>query len=160
MFKSHPFPLKLVLKCGLFIGILDILAAFIDYFIATGKGPEGVLKFIASGVFGMDAFSGGTGMILCGLLFHFIIAYAFTIFFFWLYPRVRLASHQPVLFVVIYALFMWAVTHLVIMPLSKVPLENRIDLQFWKIIKANLILLFMICLPLTLIARRYFKKEA
>lgn len=149
-----------IIFAGLLVGTLDIAAAFIDYYSATGKGPEGVLKFIASGVFGMDAFSGGAGMILAGLLFHFIIAVGFTIFYFWLYAKVKFLSGKPIVFILLYAFFMWAVTHLVVMPLSKVPLEGRTDLELWKIIKANLILIFMICVPLTLMARKCFPEKS
>ena len=155
MDTHYKLPIKLILKAGLLVGSLDILAAFIDYYLATGRGPAGLLKFIASGVFGMEAFSGGTSMILLGLLFHFIIAFAFTVFYYWLYSRVKFVAQQPVVFAVLYAIFMWVVTHLVVMPLSNVPLNGRTDLQFWKIVKANLILIFMICVPLTLMARKY-----
>ncbi|HEY2727215.1 MAG TPA: hypothetical protein VGI61_08585, partial [Parafilimonas sp.] len=65
----------------LLAGTLDILAAFADYYIATRRGPEGVLRFIASGVFGKDAFTGASLMIWLGLFFHFVIAFALTIFF-------------------------------------------------------------------------------
>lgn len=159
MKSPDKLPFNLILKVGFLVGSLDIIAAFIDYYIATGKGPSGVLKFIASGVFDIDAFSGGTGMLLAGLLFHFTIAFAFTVFYFWLYARITFVSRQPVIFVIVYAFFMWAVTHLVVMPLSHVPLEGRTDLQFWKIIKANLILIFMICVPLALMARKYYQKK-
>lgn len=160
MKNHHKLSFNFILKAGLLVGSLDIIAAFIDYYIATGKDPGGVLKFIASGVFGIEAFSGGIGMILWGLLFHFIIAFAFTAFYFWLCPRVKFVAQQPVVFAVIYALFIWMVTHLVVMPLSNVPLNGRTDLQFWKIAKANLILIFMICVPLTLMARKYYQRQS
>jgi hypothetical protein len=63
-----------ILKAGLIVGTLDILAAFIQYAIKTGKNPTVVLKFIASGVFGKEAFNGGTMMNVYGLIFHFVIA--------------------------------------------------------------------------------------
>ena len=160
MDTHYKLPIKLILKAGLLVGSLDILAAFIDYYLATGRGPAGVLKFIASGVFGMEAFSGGTSMILLGLLFHFIIAFAFTVFYYWLYSRVKFVAQQPFMFAVLYAIFMWVVTHLVVMPLSNVPLNGRTDLQFWKIVKANLILIFMICVPLILMARKYDEQQS
>ena len=160
MDNHFKLPVTVILKAGLLVGSLDILAAFIDYYIATGKGPAGVLKFIASGVFGMEAFSGGTSTILLGLLFHFVIAFAFTIFYFWLYSTVKFVGQQPVIFAVLYAIFMWVATHLVMMPLSNVPLNGRTDLQFWKIAMANLILIFMICVPLILMARKYDEQQS
>lgn len=159
MNKIINFPLTLILKAGFLVGTLDILAAFADYYLLTGKGPDGVLRFIASGMFGAEAFSGGTAMMVWGLIFHFIIAYAFTILYFWLYSQLKFVSKHPLLFAILYAFFMWAVTHLMVMPLSMLSLENRRDLQFLKIIKATAILFFMICVPLSLIARKYFEKK-
>ena len=80
--SKSPGPLKVILVAGLVAGTLDILAAFVQTYINTRKGPDIVLKYIASGVFGRkEAFGGGDSMIIWGLLFHFIIAMAFAAFF-------------------------------------------------------------------------------
>ena len=146
---------QLIFFSGLLVGSLDIFAAFIDYYIATGKGPQGVLKYIASGVFGMKAFKDGSSMLIWGLFFHFVIAFGFTFLYFGLYQKVKLVSAQPVLFAIIYAIFMWAVTTQVVMPLSNVPNANPGKLLNWKVLKAIGILLVAISIPLTLIARKY-----
>jgi hypothetical protein len=46
MTKNQYASIKTIIYAGLLAGALDILAAFADYYIATGKGPEGVLRFI------------------------------------------------------------------------------------------------------------------
>ncbi|HVE60655.1 MAG TPA: hypothetical protein VNA26_02470, partial [Chitinophagaceae bacterium] len=79
---------SMILKAGLLVGTLDILAAFLDYYISTNKNPLNVFTFIASGVFGKKAFTGGSSMIILGAVFHFIIALAFTLFFFYRFPDV------------------------------------------------------------------------
>jgi DNA segregation ATPase FtsK/SpoIIIE-like protein len=77
-----------IIKAGLIVGTLDILSAFLYYFIRTGdKNVFIVLKAVAGGLFGKKAFSGGNEMLIAGLILHFIIAFAFTIFFFWLFPK-------------------------------------------------------------------------
>lgn len=157
MRTNNKVPLKLILLSGLLVGSLDILAAFVNYYIATGKGPEGVLKYIASGVFGMEAFNGNTGMLGWGLLFHFLIAFSFTFFYFWVYRNLNFASAHPVVFAILYAIFMWAVTTKVVIPLSNVPKVGSTGLPVWRVVKAITILIFMICLPLTIIARTYFR---
>ncbi len=49
-----------IIKAGLIVGTLDILSAFIYYFIKTGdKNVFVVLRAVASGLFGKAAFSGG-----------------------------------------------------------------------------------------------------
>jgi len=75
-----------ILQAGILIGTLDIVSAFIYYFFKTGQKNEfNVLKYVASGIFVKEAFSGGNNMIIAGLVLHNIVAFAFTIFFFLLF---------------------------------------------------------------------------
>ncbi len=145
-----------ILLSGLLVGTLDITAACTDYYIATGKGPAGVLRYVASGVFGQDAFSGGDSMGVWGLFFHYIIAFSFTIFFFWLYPRIKLMTEYPILTAIIYGVFMWIITARIIVPLSNTPKGTFV---WWKAIKAAAILIVMIGLPLSFIGRKHFSKK-
>lgn len=144
-----------IIYTGLLVGSLDIAAAFVDYYIATGNGPAGVLRFIASGVFGSAAFTGSNVMLLWGLMFHYMIAFGFTILFFWVYPRVRFMATYPLITVVLYGIFIWMVTALVIVPLSNTSAQ---PMAFWKTVKAILILIFMISLPLMYAARWKHRK--
>ncbi|WP_257667020.1 hypothetical protein [Parapedobacter tibetensis] len=143
--------IKIILLAGLLVGSLDIIAACVDYYIATGNGPAGVLRYIASGVFGDQAFTGSSAMIVWGLSFHYVIAYSFTILFFWLYPRIKFMATNPVATAVLYGISMWIITALIIVPLSSTP---PLPFVFWKAVKAVLILIFMISLPLAFIAKR------
>lgn len=149
----------MLLLAGLLVGSLDILAAFTDYYIATGKGPEGVLRYIASGVFGKEAFTGGSSMIFWGLFFHFVIAYSFTVLYYWLYPRVKFISKYPIITAFLYGIFMWIVTTKIVVPLSNVT-SSSASFHFWKALKAVMILVVMISIPLTIIIRMHFKKWA
>lgn len=148
---------KTILFAGLFAGSLDILSAFIDYYIKSGKGPEGVLRYVASGVFGSEAFSGSDVMMLWGLLFHYIIAFSFTIFFFWLYPRLNFFHRNIILTAIVYGIFVWMVMNLVVVPLSNTP---KSPFSLPKAIKAALILICMIGLPLSVILKKYLKKTS
>jgi hypothetical protein len=143
-----------ILLAGFVAGTLDILAAFTQFYINTGKNPLIILNYIASAAFGKElAYAPSAGMQWAGLGFHYVIAYALTIFFFWLYPRWHALSRSVALTAVAYGLFAWCVTALVIVPLSfigKFPSNPK------NIAIAILILIFMIGLPLTLMARRYY----
>ena len=152
--SSKRYIIKLLVLSGLVVGTLDISAACIDYYIFTNKGPETLLRFIASGVFGNVAFTGSNWMVFWGLFFHYTIAFSFTFLFYILFTRWRIFRAQPVITAILYAVFMWAVTTQIILPLSNVPPRTNV-LPFWKIMKAILILLFMISVPLTLIMNRY-----
>ena len=59
-----------IIKAGLLVGTLDILAAFLNYYITTGnKDVFTVLRYIASAVFGRAAFAGGVNSVVAGLFF-------------------------------------------------------------------------------------------
>lgn len=148
--------IKAVFFAGFLVGTLDIIAAFVDYYIITANGPAGVLRFIASGVFGNEAFKGSSIMIWWGLFFHYLIAFGLTGFFFWLYSRIKSMAEYPVSTAIVYSIFMWIVTTQVIMPLSNTP---PMPFEYWKAVKAILILLFMMGLPLSFIAKRQFNPE-
>jgi hypothetical protein len=147
---------RTVILAGLIAGSLDILSAFTDYYIRTGKGPEGVLRFIASGVFGKDAFTGDSIMIWLGLLLHFVIAFAFTTVFFILYPRVKFLHISIILTAFIFGMFAWLIMNLVVVPLSNTP---KIPFNPIYAIKAMLILICMIGLPLSSRALKSYQSQ-
>jgi hypothetical protein len=143
--------LALVLKSTLLVGTLDILAAAIQYYLKTGNGPAPVLKFIASGVFGPEAFSGGDIMIFYGLLFHYLIAFSFTLFFFAIsitFPKILKAR---VLTGIVYGTLVWIIMNLLVVPMSNAP-EG--DFQWLTAGVGILILIVCVGLPLSFIASR------
>jgi hypothetical protein len=147
-------PGKAVLIAWLVAGTLDIAAASIQFYLRTGKGPAPVLRYIASAFFGPEALKGGTTMAATGLLFHYIIAFLFTLFFFWLYPRVGIARKNIFVSGLLYGVFVWIIMNLVIVPMSRVPTA---DWTFKKVSISMLILMFCIGLPIALICARYYK---
>lgn len=151
--KSTRNLFQTILVSGFLVGALDILTALADYYIMTGKNPAAVLKFIASGVFGKSAFTGGGIMIALGFLFHFIIAFSFTILFFSLYPSLRFMSKNRMVTGVSYGVFIWVIMNLAVLPMSNTPPLNR---TFFSVLKSILILVVMIGLPLSFIAFRFY----
>jgi uncharacterized membrane protein YagU involved in acid resistance len=144
-----------IITAGAIVGTLDIVAAAIYFFQATGSNPLNVLKYVASGVFGMAAFSGGNMMYLYGIILHFIIAFAFTIFFFWLFPRVKFFSQNKILAGIIYGVFVWMVMNLVVVKLSNVP-RQPFDIVGAMI--TMIILIACIGIPLSYMANAFYKK--
>ncbi len=153
---TQKLQVRIVLLSWLLVGTLDICSAFIDYYIATGKNPLNVLTYIASGAFGKSASSGGWGMILTGLFFHYFFALCFTLLFFWLYPRIDLLSKNRIVTGIVYGIFIWLVMNLVVVQLSSAPHRPINAIKISKAIKAVLILIFMIGLPLSFVAYKYF----
>ena len=76
--------ITILLTC-LLTGTSDAIAALL---ISYKIPPAIIFKFIASGWFGKQAMLGGIGMVLCGLIFHYLIATIFSIVLFQLYPAV------------------------------------------------------------------------
>lgn len=60
-------------------------------------------------------------------------------------------ANNPIWTAIVYGIFMWVTTVLIIVPLSSAP---PIPFVFWKAVKAIIILIFMISLPLGIIAKR------
>ena len=150
---------KTVLLSGLLVGTLDIAAAFIDVYISSGKNPLVVLNYIASGAVGKSAFAGGIGIQLLGLFLHYIIAFAFTVLFFWLYANNKLPAKNRVVTGIIYGIFIWVVMNLIVIKLSYIPYAPLSAMKPLKVLKASLILIGMIGLPLSFIAYNDLKKE-
>jgi hypothetical protein len=153
---ANPNAPKAILTAGLVAGTLDILAAFTQFYIRTGKNPLVILKYIASGVFGKEALSGGTAVMIWGLVFHYMIAFGATLFFFWVYPRLKFMAVNKWATAVVYGLFIWVVTNLVIVPLS---LIHKFPSNPVQSVIGALILIVMIGLPLTFIIGNYYSKK-
>ncbi len=146
-------PVTAILLTGFTAGLLDITAACTQYFIKTGKGPGNVLRYVASGVFGKEAFTGGTTMAAWGLLFHFLIAFGLTIFFYWLYPRVTWIGKHKVVAGLLYGIFAWLITTQVIVTLSRI---GHQPIVFSKALTAVLILMCCIGLPISLMINKHY----
>ena len=136
---------------GLLVGTLDITVAGIQFYIKTGKSPTGVLRYVASGAFGPEAFSGSSVMLLWGLIFHFMIAMTFTFLFFFLVENLPILSRQKIPFAIIYGIFMWAAVRFIVIPFSRItpPAFNLKNIAI-----AVSILIICISVPLTIIAEK------
>lgn len=134
---------------GLIVGTLDITAAFIKYYLETGKNPLFIFKYIASGVLGSEAFSTGMPAILLGLFLHYGIALSFTIVFCVIYHRLPIISKYKVLSGIFFGFSIWVIMNFLIVPLSNTP---KGEFKAGNAIKELLILIGMIGLPLPFLA--------
>jgi len=113
--------LPAILTAGLIAGTLDISAAMIKFFIERGKGPEPIFRYIASGLFGSDAFTGSQAFVIWGIAFHFLIAMSFTFIFLALYPFVSKFIRNWFVLGIVFGVVTWVVMNLIVVPLSNVP---------------------------------------
>jgi hypothetical protein len=143
--------LKLIIKAGLIVGTLDIIAAFLSFYFKTGKNVTIVLKYIASAVFGKSAMTGGDLMVLAGLLFHYLIAFIFTIFFALIFNKLWKWFQHILLIAIIYGVFIWLLMNFLIVPNSQ---ASQIPFSWATGITNCLILIVCIGFPLTYIFRK------
>jgi hypothetical protein len=119
--KSTGF-FKSVLLTGLFVGLMDLISALVTQWAHTGKYADKMLNYIAGGALGIKtALAGGNGVQLLGLFFHFFIAFSFTLFFFWIFPRVLFLAYNKYLIGYLYGIFVTLVMGQIVVPLSRLP---------------------------------------
>jgi len=133
---------------GVIAGALDGTAAV----VFLGKmNAAAVFKFVASGVFGKAAFSGGTGIVVWGVVFHFFIALCWAAAYFCAYPRLPFLQKNKWVSGVLYGVFVWLFMNLLVVPLSQAP-QGNFTLE--SVSKNMVILIFCIGLPIAWMAER------
>ena len=161
---------------ALLVGTLDIIAANVQFYINTDRGsklkltgtddpvslvtyvthggPDRIFKYISKAVF--DPTTHDKLLIIWGVVFHYMIAFLFTVFLFVIYPVMLRWLKNKLIVGLVYGFFIWAVMNLAVVPLSKI---GKFPADVKQAIVAELILTFMIGLPIALIAHRYFSKK-
>jgi hypothetical protein len=147
---------RALLLTGLLAGTLDAASASTQFFLTTGRSPALVWKYVASAVFGPPAMKGGAGMVLLGLLFHYVIAFSFSYLYFRLYPRIPLLSRSPWLSGFLYALFVWVVTNLLLVPMTRV---HQFPFSLKGILIGAGILVIAIGIPISLMVHNFYSKK-
>lgn len=147
---------RALLFTGLLAGTLDITAATIHFLSLGGKDPVRILLYIASAVFGEAAYEWGAIMPVLGLMFHYIIAFCWATLFFLMYPKMPVLSKNKYISGVVYAVLVWLVMNLIVVPLSNV---QRAPFDLTRALVGMGILMIAIGLPISLMAHRYYQKH-
>lgn len=145
---------KLLVVAWLLVGTLDLLAAFLDFYVNSGGSPRTLLQYIASGMYGEAAFKDASNMVIAGLFFHYLIAGLFTFFFFLVFSRIAVISDYWLLLGLTYGIFVWAVMNAVVLPFTKARHVPVFGMTFIEIAKPMAILILTIGVPLALIKLR------
>jgi len=143
--------MKNIGRATLIVGTLDILAACVQTLI-NGRDPIQMLKFIASGIFGTSAFTGGPVYAIYGLFFHYCIAAIWTTLFFLIYPKVGFLSRHKILTGVSYGILVSIVMSGAVLPLSNAP---GLAFTIKGAAISSAILIVAIGLPLTFLAGKF-----
>ncbi|MCB0493736.1 MAG: hypothetical protein KDC93_15125 [Cyclobacteriaceae bacterium] len=113
--------IKIIALTSALVGTLDGLAAVLQFKLRGGQNPFQVFRFIASGLFGREAFTDPILYPVLGIVLHYIIAATWTTLFFLYYPRMRYFWVNTYIAGVIYAIVIWSIMNLIIIPLSNTP---------------------------------------
>ena len=134
-----------------------MLGAILVYTVIMKKlSADKLVRGIASGVFKKEAFSGGNEMIFYGVGFHYLIAFAFTIFYFIIFPYISFFRRQKILGGLLYGLFVWAVMNLIVL---RIVFPTRAPITLEGAVIGASILMVMIGLTLSYFANKYYKNK-
>ena len=147
---------KAILFAGLIAGTLDAAAATIKYYIDTGNGPVRIFVFIASGVFGKDAYASSKSIAIFGLIFHYLIAIIFSGFYFLIYPQIKFLHTNKLFSAFLYGIFVWLIMNLIVVPLSNTP---ALTFHITGALIAAFILIICIGIPVCFMAASFYKKN-
>ncbi|WP_234733664.1 DUF1440 domain-containing protein [Tellurirhabdus bombi] len=148
---TSPSALKAILWAGFVAGTLDALAAV----VVLGKMKAiPVFKYIASGFFGREAFTGGIDMVGYGVLFHYLIALAFTLVYFFIFPYLPFLRKEKIASGLLYGICVWVIMNFVVLPLSNVP---PTPFTWQNVLVGILLLMFLVGLPISWIIHRYYR---
>ncbi|SJZ79803.1 hypothetical protein SAMN04488128_1011636 [Chitinophaga eiseniae] len=154
MANTRAFPVGIIFLTWLIAGTLDLFSACLQFVLVTGKSFVNVLLFVASGVFGREAFSGNPAMVWWGVLFHYTVSLGFTLLFFFLYPRIPEMRKIPSVSGLVYGIFVWLVMNLLILPLTNIP---KGPFHLVNVLVGMCILMVAIGLPMGLMAGKYYQ---
>jgi uncharacterized membrane protein YagU involved in acid resistance len=155
---SRRLPRKAILLAWLVAGTLDMLGAILVYTVLLQKTTaEKIVRGIASGIFKNHAMTGGTEMLLYGVLFHYFIAFCFTVFYFLIFPYVPFFRKQKIIGGLLYGAFIWIVMNLIVLTIV---FPNRTMPTLSSALIGASILMIMIGLPLSFFANKHYETQA
>ena len=145
-----------IIITGLVAGTMDILAACIQFYSKTGKGPVGIFNYIASALIGKEAHSGNIMWSGMGLLMHYMLAFGWTILFFILYPKISFLRGNRIVVGILYGVFVWTMMSQVLVPMT---LINPGPFSLSGALQACAIIIVCIGLPISILANKHFHSK-
>jgi uncharacterized membrane protein YagU involved in acid resistance len=147
--------IRTILIAGIIAGTLDSAAASVVFYFKLSLSPAQVMQYIASALYGADAFSGGAAMVIIGTLLHLVISFVIAATYFYLYQVISQLRKWPVISGLLLGVAVWLFMNLVIIPFSKIQpspfeLSAVIISVAWHMV--------LVGLPISLITKRHFDR--
>lgn len=148
---------KAVLLTTLVAGTLDIIAAHVSQTIRNGAFPTRMFYGIASGAIGSErADNGGPAVFVLGVFIHYFISFAFTLFFFLVFPVVSKVSSNKYLNGFLYALFVLLTMNFIVLPYLTTFPRNPFVFNIQTVI-GLFVLTLVFGLPISIMVDKYYK---
>ena len=143
-------PIPTIFAAGLLCGAMDITAAFMTW-VPQGVPASVILKGIASGWLGTQAFHGGFATAALGLGLHFLIAIIAAAVFYAASRKLRWLVLRPYLSGVLYVVAVYLVMYWIVLPLSR---YHRGSFSVVRAVVAILTHIVCVGLPIALVVHR------
>lgn len=118
---DRPSAARAILWGGLIAGAIDITYACVFSYLRRGVPPDQILKSVASGALGREAFNGGASTAALGLAFHFLIALIWAAVYYLASRKLPVLARAPYVCGALYGLLIFAAMNYAVIPLSRAP---------------------------------------
>lgn len=142
-----------VLLTGCVVGVLDGVAAVTNAWLRSGITPGRVFRYIASALFGNEAYAPGWVPVMEGVIIHFLIACIWSLLFFLFYPRITLLRQNKWIVGACYGVLVWLVMTFIVLPLSLVP---PLKFSTQGVLTGLAIHMLVIGIPISLLANKWY----
>lgn len=132
----------------------DICYATGFSYLYRGVAPSRILKSVAAGILGTDAYQGGAGVAALGLGLHYLNAFIITCIFFAVASQIPALVRKPLPVGVLYGIVVYLVMNYVVVPLSRIGPRPTPPAPVW--ITGVLVHMFLIGVPIAWAASRAF----
>lgn len=140
-----------ILFTALIAGSLDGAAAVV--FLAN-MHFSAVWKYVASGWFGISAFSdSANNMVVYGLLFHFGIVLFWTLFYYLLLRNIDFFKKNVIVGGLLYGILIWLVMNLIVLPQTHIPPVPPLSLK--NVAPGMGILMLCVGLPIAFLTQKW-----
>jgi len=135
------------------IGVGGLVAGTLDLTQACVLFGWDIPLAISAGLLGRQAFHGGTGTYILGVLLHFFIAFSFAAFYYAASRRLIFMREHPLVCGLFYGAAVEEVMNLAVLPLSA--LHSRGPYELHDLILGLLVHMVVIGLPISFSVRRF-----
>jgi hypothetical protein len=148
---------RAIVAGGLAAALLDAADALVAYKLAFGMSPLVIYQFVASGLLGKAAYSGGAATALVGLGVHCLVAFTSATVFVLASERFPGLRRGAVGWGLAFGVAVFVVMNLVVIPLSRIGASVP---SFPLVANGLLAHAFLVGLPIALAARRFLGAPA